>query len=275
METNGITRTSTQIDNVCALNSTQYYQLAPAWDTDKYLNIWVCDIDGQTAGYAFPPGIVASIKDGVVVDFTNFGTIGSVVPPYDKGRSATHEIGHWLNLSHPWGNANNNSNCTNDDGVSDTPLQDGPVLACPQNRTSCGSPDMLSNFMGFVDDACMANFTEGQKTRMRNALINGRSELITANGCLPVGIKKVSLLETVELYPNPANEKIMLVVPIEIMTKELEISLYNISGKRLSTQTKSVHKGLEIETNTLASGIYFLNIKSKNEQLIKKFIIQH
>ena len=136
---------------------------ADAWDANKYLNIWVCNIGGGILGYAqFPGG--ANATDGVVVGPNYFGDTGYLSSPFDEGRTATHEVGHWLNLRHIWGDGR----CRADDYVADTPGSDRANYGCPTYPTvNCRSTDMTMNYMDYVDDACMFMFTNGQKDRMR------------------------------------------------------------------------------------------------------------
>lgn len=138
------------------------------WDATRYLNIWVCNIGGGILGYAqFPGGSTAT--DGVVISPQYFGSSSKgtgfyLSAPFDKGRTATHEVGHWLNLRHIWGDAN----CGND-FVADTPTQQTSNGGCPTfPKPSCGNTsDMFMNYMDYTDDRCMYMFTLGQKDRMR------------------------------------------------------------------------------------------------------------
>ena len=154
------------------------------WDRDKYLNIWVCNLY-FTGGYSqYPGGNPAS--DGIVIKYTVCGTIGVVLNPYyDKGRMATHEIGHWFNLRHIWGD----SFCGND-SVADTPTQEAPNGGCPTfpHITCNNGPngDMFMNYMDYTIDACMNIYTFGQSNRMNAALYGARSSLLTSNGGIPV-----------------------------------------------------------------------------------------
>ncbi|NQY29640.1 MAG: zinc metalloprotease [Flavobacteriaceae bacterium] len=130
---------------------------------ETHLNIWVCNLGGGILGYAQFPGGDA-ITDGIVIGHQYFGSQGYVSAPFDEGRTATHEVGHYLNLRHIWGDGR----CKKDDFVSDTPSSDGPNYGCPSYPTvNCRSNDMTMNYMDYVDDACMYMFSEGQKTRMR------------------------------------------------------------------------------------------------------------
>lgn len=134
----------------------------PTSPTTK-LNLWACTLSGGVLGYAqFPGG--SSSTDGVVILNTAFGRTGTVAAPYNKGRTATHEVGHWLNLRHIWGDAT----CGND-LVSDTPTAQTSNFGCPSfpHYGSCSTtnPEMTMNYMDYTDDACMYMFTNGQKAR--------------------------------------------------------------------------------------------------------------
>jgi hypothetical protein len=150
-----------------------------AWDTARYLNIWVCRIDGGVLGYAqFPGGPPAT--DGVVIMTTAFGRGGSAKAPFDLGRTAVHEVGHYLNLSHIWGEARVPT-CTDTDSVDDTPNQWGPNFNKPTfPSASCGNTpdgDMFMNYMDYVDDDAMFMFTTGQVARMNATLAGPRKKL--------------------------------------------------------------------------------------------------
>ncbi|SHL59181.1 GEVED domain-containing protein [Hymenobacter psychrotolerans] len=153
-----------------------------AWPAGQYLNLWVCNIGGGILGYAQFPGGPAS-TDGVVIGPNYFGRTGYLSAPFNKGRTATHEVGHWLNLRHIWGDAN----CGND-LVSDTPTQQTSNGGCPSfPRRTCGNTtngDMFMNYMDYTDDACMYMFSTGQSTRMNALFASGgsRASLLTSLG---------------------------------------------------------------------------------------------
>lgn len=137
--------------------------IAPTSPTTK-LNIWVCNMGGGILGYAqFPGG--ASATDGVVLDDNATGRTGTAAAPFNKGRTATHEVGHWMNLRHIWGDAT----CGNDQ-VGDTPTHNSANYGCPAAghlSTCAGTPvEMTMNYMDYTDDACMYMFSAGQKSRM-------------------------------------------------------------------------------------------------------------
>jgi hypothetical protein len=157
-----------------------------AWDATRYLNSWVCNLGGGLLGYAQFPGGAAS-TDGVVVNYTAFGNIGTATSPFNLGRTATHEVGHWLNLRHIWGDATCGS-----DLVTDTPTQSTSNFGCPSfpSVTCSNGPngDLWMNYMDYTDDRCMYMFTTGQKTRMQALFASGgaRAGLATSAGCSPV-----------------------------------------------------------------------------------------
>ena len=141
----------------------------------EYLNMWVVNkmtSGGSTIlGYAqFPGGNPAT--DGVVIGHNFFGREGRLSPPFHKGRTATHEVGHWMNLRHIWGDATCGT-----DYVGDTPQHNTYNFGCPSypHRSTCsGSPvEMTMNYMDYTDDACMFMFTDGQKDRALATFVSG------------------------------------------------------------------------------------------------------
>jgi PKD repeat protein len=160
------------------------------WPRNKYLNIWVVkDISSGAAGYSQYPSNFGAASDGIMILHTYVGSIGTGSP--SRSRALTHEIGHWLNLAHPWGNSNTPgvaSNCNIDDGVTDTPNTIG-WTSCNLNGTSCGSLDNVQNFMEY--SYCSTMFTNGQKTRMVAALNSStasRNNLSTAANLTATGV---------------------------------------------------------------------------------------
>jgi hypothetical protein len=144
----------------------------------SHLNIWVCALTGGLLGYAqFPGGPAAT--DGVVINVRAFGTTGTAEAPFDKGRTATHEIGHYFNLRHIWGDT---PDCSGSDMVGDTPNCAGPndgkpkwpIITCNNGPNG----DMFMNYMDYTDDAAMFMFTTQQVLRMRTALDSMRSRLM-------------------------------------------------------------------------------------------------
>ncbi len=159
------------------------------WDRDKYLNIWVADLNNRfdvlaLAGYASFPGSDPRI-DGIVVGSKAFGTLGKLAEAHKLGRTVTHEIGHWLGLFHLHNGGNTNPpNCNGTDFIDDTPLQSEVYTGRPVHpKQSCGSNDMFMNFMNHVWDESMFMFTNGQRKQARLIFNEGgdRRELYLNN----------------------------------------------------------------------------------------------
>ena len=206
--TSGITRTVTTKDNI-GLNADVHYAAmggADAWDPEHYLNIWIADMGENVLGRASFPGGVPAGEDGVVIDPRYFGTTGLALAnaPYNLGRTTVHEIGHYFNLIHPWGMGS--PTCDSDDLVEDTPLSAENYLdQCPSTlQASCGTLDMYTNFMYYTDDACMAQFTPGQKARVLACLSGPRVALLVSEGCQPTAVSPDPNRPLLFLlYPNP------------------------------------------------------------------------
>jgi hypothetical protein len=147
------------------------------WPTDRYLNIWVCPLKDDLLGYAQFPGGPAN-TDGVVISLNAFGTGGTAQAPFNKGRTCTHEVGHYFNLRHIWGDT---PDCTGGDSVDDTPNAEGPNYGTPVfPSVSCQNGpngDMFMNYMDYVDDAAMFMFTPEQVARMHTTLQGPRKSL--------------------------------------------------------------------------------------------------
>jgi hypothetical protein len=143
-----------------------------------HLNIWVGNLGGGLLGYAqFPGGPAAT--DGVVITYKGFGTVGTATAPFNKGRTATHEVGHYLNLRHIWADT---PDCGGSDNVADTPNAAGPNFGMPAfPHVTCNNGpngDMFVNYMDYTDDAGMFMFTAQQVVRMRAAIETARPGLI-------------------------------------------------------------------------------------------------
>jgi hypothetical protein len=183
LATNGIVRvnggrSSWTISDNYAIKSKSY------WPAEQYFNIWVCNLTGPHVGYAqFPESDLEGMEksstnrltDGIVIWHKAFGSVddGNFIldPAFNKGRTATHETGHFLGVNHIWGD---DDGCEGSDYVNDTPNQAGSTDGCPSHpRTdTCGEVIMFQNFMDYSDDDCMNLFTQGQVDRMITVLEN-------------------------------------------------------------------------------------------------------
>ena len=201
--TNGVTRTRTTRatgftdDDAVKSAATGGHD---AWPAAHYLNLWACPLSGGLLGYAqFPGGPAAT--DGVVIRSTAFGTTGTAAAPFNLGRTATHEIGHWLNLRHIWGD--DGDGCGGSDFVADTPNQAGPNVGVPSfpHVTCSNGPngDLFMNYMDYTDDAGMFMFSAGQVTRMQACLDGPRSSIGRSVSC---GLTKPFPKEFVKELPK-------------------------------------------------------------------------
>ncbi len=178
--TSGITRTRTALPAFSFDDGVKSSRTGGAdpWPSRRYLNLWVCQLGDGLLGYAqFPGGPRAT--DGVVILHTAFGDTGTATAPFDRGRTTTHEVGHWLNLFHIWGD--DGTGCHGSDHVPDTPNQASENFGEPVfPHVSCDNGphgDLFMNYMDYVDDRAMLMFTAGQATRMNAALNGPRQQL--------------------------------------------------------------------------------------------------
>ena len=264
--TTGIIRKSTSIKMFGTDDRIKYNKIGgdDAWDKNKYLNIWIGNLAGGILGYTSTVGGSAD-KDGVVIQYTAFGTTGTVSAPFNLGRTATHEIGHWLNLKHIWGDAF----CGSDE-VDDTPKQrasnrgrpTGEKFTCEMN----GHGDMYMNFMDLTEDAGMFMFTKGQCERMRALFLNAgqRSAILLSNAITGKAIIKSELIPTPSLiaklisaYPNPAQSTITIDLSGYSNESAKTILIYNYTGQPVITQTITVNR-VSVNISQLKTGIYFI-----------------
>lgn len=186
--TTGVVRVQTSVNGFSTNDNVKNSSTGGSniWNRDRYLNIWVCNLSSGLLGYAQFPGGPAN-TDGVVIDYQAFGTNGTAQAPFNLGRTATHEVGHWLNCYHIWGD--DGTSCSGTDQVGDTPNQADENYGCPVfpviSCTNGPNGDMFMNYMDYTDDACMNVFTTGQKNRMQALFASGgfRFPLTTSNGC--------------------------------------------------------------------------------------------
>ncbi len=252
-----------------------------AWDATRYLNIWVCNLFGRTLGYAVMPGGPPA-NDGVVVCYDAFGTIGNVIAPYNKGRTLTHEIGHWLGLRHLWGDA-----LCGDDAIADTPPQETSNSYCPgfPHLSSCSINsygDMFMNYMDFTDDGCMNMFTLDQKAEMRSlfALGNLRNSFLNSTVCDssnveegPLPILPLALNLKITAYPNPFINEITVAANTESAVIGKVLKLYDIEGKLFVNQIIQSQNTV-LNLSYLPTGMYILKIEGTDGNFVYKLIKQ-
>ena len=245
-----------------------------AWDQAHYLNIWICDmsISGMTflLGYATPPadlpnwptGGVGDLGDGVVLQYQVVGSNNPIgLPGYDiLGRTASHEVGHYLGLRHIWGDEDD---CSGSDGIDDTPGAAGASQQdCDQTRNTCmdniggtNLHDMIENYMDYSAETCQNSFTNGQRELMEGVLGDQRWDLVNNNPALGVKENAVQF----SCYPNPTAGDLT----ISSANQMKELNVYDLDGRIALTRTVT-GTTTSIELNSLTSGVYILQVVYPN-----------
>ena len=275
LPTGGITRTHTPMSafsyygNLVKLDD---YGKEP-WPTDRYLNIWVCDLYNYLLGYAqFPGG--PKETDGVVLDWQTVGNQSyqwSYTDPafssWVGGRVAVHEIGHWLNLFHPWGN---DGQCT-EDHIPETGSQDGPIYPsaeCPDTLFSTCNPServFVKHYMDYGGHNCLVCFTKNQVLRGLASLNTYRTEMVENYQPKPT----ISQFEETKINPTHTQGRIYIELPPYEGT--VLISVYDITGKVVYTsRTDRRFNELFLQTS---NGMYIVNIIHNGKNVFSKKIV--
>ncbi|MDX2001726.1 MAG: M43 family zinc metalloprotease [Chitinophagales bacterium] len=273
---NRLTWTQTQVDNTLKPGS--------IWDREYYLNIWTVKFGGASAsllGYAIQPGNNADI-DGVVIGYQYFGRVGNLQPPFNLGRTTTHEVGHWLGLNHPWSATNDpgTSSCADDDGIADTPNSEFGNYGCPSfPHISCGNGpngDMFMNYMDYTNDACLNMFTSGQKSVMLSTLQTSRSNIQISGVCTwqwPVGIKEYTMAKDYAIAYDAAQQEMLIMEKAE-NTEVEQIAIFSMTGQAVGTG-RMYGKSLRMPLADAASGLYLVKVFAKEASFSKKVMVTH
>ncbi|MCB2376428.1 T9SS type A sorting domain-containing protein [Hymenobacter sp. BT635] len=267
--TTGVVRRSTKTRSFSSNDFVKYTSKggSDAWPASQYLNLWLCNLGQGLLGYAqFPGGAAAT--DGVVCLYSSVP--GGTASNYNKGRTATHEVGHWLNLRHIWGDAN----CGND-LVSDTPTQQTSNGGCPTfPKVTCGNQgDMSMNYMDYTYDACMYMFTMGQSARMDALFASGgsRASLATSlGGTAPrAAAATISAATEVAMYPNPASNVLNLTLPQTTATKGWSVQVYDLRGHQMK---QAVYNGQgQVSVAQLPKGLYQMTLTDGQQTIRQRF----
>ncbi|MBX2875655.1 MAG: T9SS type A sorting domain-containing protein [Saprospiraceae bacterium] len=272
-----------------------------AWDTQKYLNIWVCNIEGGSLlGYAYPPADLAHWPDGanapspeldgVVIHqevFRRTGThtasgllgMDEVTIPV-RGRTITHEVGHYLGLRHIWGDGLLSilgiPDCDADDGVVDTPQQGvSSQFACDAEQNTCEEGetdklDMFENFMDYAREDCLNSFTKGQIAIMRSVLENERSGLIDQVS------NTIAIVDDQDfhVYPNPAKGQLFIESSLQENTP-YQVRLVDTQGRMVKAPALGRPADRQtVNVSGLPAGLYGLVILQGDKQYFQKVVIR-
>lgn len=257
-----------------------------SWPTDEYLNIWVCTLSGVYLGVAQFPSVTGipglddldknrATTDGVIIDYRSFGDVGAVeTNNYNKGRTTTHEVGHWFGLIHIWGD----ERC-GDDYCADTPkAESSNTSGCNDVYSRCSGAatlNMIENYMDYSPDRCMNIFTYNQMERMHAVLaLSPRRIRLVENS------KKARLEESetlrVTIQPNPLVSKLLEFKLQHKGYRDVDITIIDAQGKavHVSRYEKVWSRIFKIPVQNLTPGIYLLQILGEdNEKFIGRFAV--
>lgn len=269
-----------------------------AWNTEHYLNIWICKIQpieifgivvGQILGFSFPPnnlpnwpenvGAPQPDEDGVVVDYRVIGSNNpnglenpvDMTPLVVKGRTPVHEVGHYLGLRHIWGDGGllGPNDCAQSDGIEDTPFANSESqFDCDTSKNTCAQieayynadmPDLIENYMDYAGEGCMNMFTQGQVDLMRNVILGPRIGLTEG----PLSTKPGNAHAELSVYPNPAKDH--FVCRIEHgADSHIFLRLLNLSGQVLMRKEEFLstdNQEVKLSTDGLVPGVYILEVR--------------
>ncbi len=257
------------------------------WPTDRYLNIWVGPLFlGAVMGYAFPPDGAPnwgpqdgtdSAHQGVVLHYAAVGDNFSapVDPTVAGGRSAVHEIGHYLGLRHIWGDGD----CTVDDGISDTPdATAASQQTCDTTSNTCTEnpieyPDMIENYMDYSDDRCLNMFTHDQVNLIRSMIQIARPGIATVE--VVSAIEKEGRFASIQLYPNPSTGLIQIFVQTD-KQQPIQYNVLNMIGQQVVEPTPVIQYPAStiIDLSNKPAGVYSVVITDGNRKISKRVILQ-
>lgn len=279
--TNGIERRQTTATSFTSSDLMKSYSTGglDAWDVNKYLNIWVCNLSGSLLGYGEFPSITHTNTFGVVIKYNAFGRVGTLMANYNKGRTCTHEFSHCFNLYHIWGD--DGGACSGSDGVADTPNQANSTSSCRTfpytDACTTTSPGiMFMNYMDYSYDACLNMFTAGQATRMFSAINAYYRTLFTSQGCLPV-IDNIESAPVVNfsVYPNPTEGVITIDLFTSASTNNLNIRVTDAIGRIIKDEPANLlsdyRQNVDLSANE--NGIYFVTVYSKSFSKTQRVVL--
>lgn len=274
------------------------------WDVNKYVNIWVTNITssgggggsgGQVLGYGYSPSYAAQNSSpnqaGVVMHYLTLGRRTNQLqaffsPNTEKGRTLTHELGHYFNIFHIWGNTPVGSgNCNDDDTFGDTPRQQDANQTCPTvsviaNCSNDPHPggEMYMNYMDYSGDECTRMFTKEQVARMRVEVEPGGDSYSIAQNAWrsywPTGVSEIDYFNKVSIGPNPTNG-IININFLEKLNKLNNIVVYNNMGQIIKTVAiNQQNSDYTIDITNAAAGLYIVHLQFDEGVISRKVVLQ-
>ncbi|MBT8326245.1 MAG: zinc-dependent metalloprotease [Bacteroidia bacterium] len=262
-----------------------------AWDTEKYLNIWVCDLSylgyDLLLGFAYPPtsapnwpstSYVNADRQGVVVHYKTVGE--NSFTTLTSNKTLVHEVGHYLGLRHIWGDAPANDRCNHnyDDFINDTPLagssSDAP--GCNYNKNTCDPlepddlPDQIENYMDYSPGTCQNMFTSDQAGLMRQNLITYRPGIIALK-TYEMGPEPMPYIPPTEtrVYPNPASTFVVVEIKDPIKENRYKLKITNVLGQPVFEKELESESRQRIEYNFGLSGFYIYQIFENEDVMVE------
>jgi len=274
------------------------------WDSSRYLNIWVVDLAGnQYIGYAQYPSIEPSWSDlypftgsipdinldGIVIRHNVFGNVppsqSGVFPAYNKGRTATHEIGHYFGLLHTWGDGFGCDDPNGTDYCDDTPKQGTNTSGCPSSSMSCisGTKAMIENYLDYTNDACMNTFSADQKKRMRIVIRNSKSRksipikdtscVVVPDTSKPIPAKKGELVFR-QIAPSASNSSFIIELEPRDTIFINSVEVYDMVGRPVNVLLSKDEKKVYLNYTYIPIGVYPCIIRASDGKIWRRKIIR-
>jgi hypothetical protein len=264
------------------------------WNPDKYLNIWVCNLGGSLLGYSEFPTNPLDNTFGSVILYKAIGDSGYLpLPAYNLGRTVSHEIGHLLNLHHPWGDdggACPGSGGT-DDGIADTPPEgnnkndgygdgtgptyNGPPFPYMDNCSTTSPGIMFQNYMEYTNDSCMNLFTKDQYAVALAAIAGPLSKLVASNTCTaPNAIQEVLFNNSINIYPNPTSGKFNIQIGLTNFV-HINLEVMNVMGQSITewSSSKISNNTYSLDLSGQPNGLYFVRITDGTFSIVRKIMV--
>lgn len=247
------------------------------WPDSAYLNIWVYDLPGGLLAYATFPDNNPNTVNGLDLDWTIVGrNDANTIAPYNKGRTATHEMAHFFGLRHIWGDDGNS--CTGTDNIADTPNQASETYGNPgvgtvitDACTPVAPGIMWMNFLDFTDDAAMCFFTQGQVVEVTNNI-----NTYYASFVVPAGVRNVAAgnQSQYSVFPSPSSTGVFQINRTDIHTTA-NVEVYDLQG-RLIIAPQQFGNGsatMQVDLSAFGNGMYSVIIRSAGATETKRVVI--